>query len=75
MNGISAIEALFNGDIIYKGYFKSEKDEWFVEYDKNNKTFKFGSGWIKEINSKNIEHILPYFLYVILQSEWQIYSD
>lgn len=75
MTGIQALEILFNGGKIYKGYFKSDMNEWFVEYDKNNKTFKFGSGWIEEVKSREIKNILPYFMYSVLHDHWNIFTE
>lgn len=71
MTGIDALEALENNEIIFRGYFQNESDAWFVKYNKESKSFTFGSGWNEALKFKCNEEILNFIFYTILNDHWQ----
>lgn len=75
MTGIEALEALFNGEKIYRGYFKTEAEEWYISYNKGNKSFNFGSGWNEALKYKTNEQIMNFIFYVLYADHWKKYSD
>ena len=52
MNGKEALEYIYN-EKIYKGWFTSDSETWYIKYNKDNKAFEFGEDWIKSISNKS----------------------
>jgi len=71
MNGIEALEALKNNDVVFRGYFESESDAWFVKYNKDSKSFTFGPGWNEALKHRTNDQILNFLFYTILHDHWQ----
>lgn len=70
MDGIEALELLKDKEIIYRGYFDSESDQWFIKYNKETRSFSFGSGWNEALKHKTNEQILNFLFYTILHDHW-----
>lgn len=75
MTGIEALELLFQGEKIYRGYFQSECDQWFIQYNKDNRTFTFGAGWNESLKYKNSQEIMNFILTVIYSDHWKKSSE
>lgn len=72
MTGLKALEELMNGSKIYRGYFKEEADDWFIVYDKNNKSFNVGPGWNDALKFRSNEQIMSFILYCLFHDEWKV---
>ncbi len=70
MDGLEALELLKDKEIIYKGYFDNESDQWFISYNKDNRSFTFGSEWNEALKNKSNEQILNFIFYSILFDYW-----
>lgn len=70
MDGLEALELLKDKEIIYKGYFASESDQWRISYNKDSKSFTFGSEWNEALKNKSNEQILNFIFYSILFDYW-----
>lgn len=75
MTGIDALELLKNNSKVYRGYFKSESDAWYVKYSKENKSFEFGPGWNEALKNRSNTEILNFIFYTICFDEWQKSSE
>lgn len=71
MNGTEVLENLLNENLIYRGYFETECDNWFIKYNKNNKSFEFGSGWNEALKYKSNQEILNFIFYTLMFDHWQ----
>ena len=71
MNGKEALEYIYN-EKIYKGWFTSDSETWYIKYNKDNKAFEFGEDWIKSISNKSEKEILNFIFYHLLFQEWHI---
>lgn len=75
MTGIEAIQLLFDGEKIYRGYFETDCDQWFITYNKDNKSFQFGPGWNETCKFKNSQEILNFLFTVIYSDHWKKSSE
>lgn len=75
MNAKEALESLLQNEKIYKGWFASDSEKWYVKYNKDNKSFEFGEDWTDAIKNKNEKEILNFIFYQLLFQEWRIDSE
>lgn len=75
MTGIEALQELFEGRKVYRGFVQSDCEQWYIDYNKDTKSFSFGPGWNESFKYKNSQEIMNFIFHIINSNNWQKSSE